>query len=119
MWFGWSVVFAAWLAYGSITYARVKAVPGRRRLMNRLLGGQCIAGALLPRLLGVSPFRLSPQAAVNARWFGNTLSGCSASPRCTAASQSSVLATAAKPVCMTTVNTRWISSAVAAPIALR
>lgn len=47
MWFGWSVVFAAWLAYGSIAYARVKAVPGRRRLMNRLLGGQCIAGALL------------------------------------------------------------------------
>jgi len=41
------VVFAAWLAYGSIAYARVKAVPGRRRLMNRLLGGQCIAGALL------------------------------------------------------------------------
>ena len=24
MWFGWSVVFAAWLAYGSITYARVR-----------------------------------------------------------------------------------------------
>ncbi len=28
-------------------YARVKAVPGRRRLMNRLLAGQCIAGAAL------------------------------------------------------------------------
>lgn len=30
MWFGWCVVFAAWLVYGSIAYARVKAVPGRR-----------------------------------------------------------------------------------------
>ena len=27
--------------------AHVKAVPGRRRLMNRLLAGQCIAGAAL------------------------------------------------------------------------
>ena len=47
MWFGWCVVFAAWLVYGSIAYARVKAVPGRCRLMNRLLAGQCIAGAAL------------------------------------------------------------------------
>jgi hypothetical protein len=47
MWLAWSAIFGAWLAYGSIAYARVKAVPGRRRLMNRLLGGQYIAGALL------------------------------------------------------------------------
>ncbi len=47
MWLAWSVVFGAWLFYGSIAYARTKAAPGRRVLMSRLLTAQCIAGALL------------------------------------------------------------------------
>ena len=53
-----------------------------------------------------------------ARWLERkTLSIGNASPRATAASHASVSATAAKLLCITTVNTRWISSAVAVPAA--